>query len=222
MQKNIFKLLAVVFLVIFCISPTVFADDGEQGDEKAPFYLGDPVVAGMGCPEGSYQVVLTPDGKMTSVLFNSLTAMTDELENYAFSNCNIAVPIEVPAGITIGLTGADYRGLAYIPTDGLGVLYREYYFSGAQGPQVVSSIDVFDQYHEFFYGNDFDVVLWTECGDDVIAHFDVTVFAFRPSDGDTEAFMSVFSEGWNPSLELQLMWQYCTEDDDSAYSLELK
>lgn len=223
MQRNFFWLISMVLLAIFIIPQIGFADDEE---EEVPFLLGDPVAEGNGCPEGSYSVVLSPDGNELSILFSAFTAMTDEENIYDFSNCNIAIPIDVEPGISIGLAGIDYRGLSYIPTGGVGMLYREYFFAGAQGPMITSSVNVFDQYYNFFYSDDFEFVIWTECGDDVIARSNATIFAFRPYTSDIQALMTVFSEDWDVSIKFHLTWQPCTEGDDdggdSLYSIELK
>jgi hypothetical protein len=205
-------------LLAFLIIPQiVFAEyDNEKG--VPPFTLGDPVVSGNGCPEGSYDVVLSPDGTEISVLFSEFTAMTDRLNMYDFANCNIALPIEVPAGITIGLAGVDYRGLAYIPSGGHGVLTREYFFAGESGPRITSSIDQYDQYDDFFFDDDVPFMTWTECGDDVIARSNATIFVLRPSTSNVQALMSVFSEDWDISILFHLEWKYCKDDENSESS----
>lgn len=200
MKRNIFGL--VLFFVVLIIPLLAFA-------EEAPFDVGEPSVAGNGCPEGTYRVVLSPDGNELSILFSSFTAQTDDSQTYDFANCNIAVPIEVPPGITIGLLGVDYRGLAYIPSGGMGVIFREHFFAGEQGDMLTSSINVYDQFYSFYYPDEAAFDIWSDCGDDIIARSNTTVFVSRPASSNVDAMMSVFSEDWDVSILFHLQWQEC-------------
>jgi hypothetical protein len=200
MKRNIFGLM--VFCIFLIIPHMAFA-------EEAPFDVGEPAVAGNGCPEGTYWVVLSPDGNELSVLFSSFTAKTDASTIYDYANCNIAIPIEVPAGITIGLLGIDYRGLAYIPTGGTGVISREHFFAGEQGDSLTSSINVYDQYYDFYYPDETDFEIWSECGDDIIARSNTTIFVSRPQNSAVDSLMTVFSEDWDVSIMFHLQWAEC-------------
>lgn len=200
MQRKIVRLL--VFSIVFWVPLFAFA-------EEAPFDVGDPAVSGNGCPNGTYRVVLSPDGNELSILFSKFTAMTDDSQTYDFANCNIAVPIEVPPGITVGLLGVDYRGLAYIPTGGMGVILREHFFAGEQGDMLTSSINVYDQFYSFYYPDEAKFEIWSDCGDDIIARSNTTVFVSRPVNSDVDAMMSVFSEDWDVSILFHLLWEEC-------------
>ena len=201
MYKNFVKLISIVIISTF--TQFAFAED------TAPFTLGDPVVEGNGCPEGTYSVVLSPDGTELTILFSAFTAETDQYHTYDFANCNIAVPIDVPSGITIGLIGVDYRGLSYIPTGGVGALSREYFFAGTQGPHMTSFISEYDNFYQFYYPDDLPFIAWSICGDDVIARSNATVFVSRPLVSPSEAMMTVFSEDWDLSILFYLTWGYC-------------
>ncbi|MBN1984029.1 MAG: DUF4360 domain-containing protein [Chitinivibrionales bacterium] len=201
MWKKIIKLMVCV--VISTITQFAFAED------TAPFSIGDPTVDGNGCPDGTYSVILSPDGTELSILFSDFTAETDEDHRYDFSNCNIAVPIEVPSGITVGLLGVDYRGIAFIPSGGLGMLTREYFFAGTRGPRKTSLINTYNEFYEFYYPDELVFAAWTECGDDIIARSNATVYVSRPFNSYDEALMSVFSEDWDVSIIFNLVWKYC-------------
>ena len=178
-------------------------------ESTAPFTIGDPVVEGSGCPDGTYSVVLSPDGTELSILYSAFTAQTDATHTYDFSNCNLAIPIDVPSGITVGLIGVDYRGLAYIPTGGVGAFSREFFFAGTQGPRITSFINDYDEFYEFLYPDDTPFTIWSDCGDDVIARSNATIFVTRPLYGPYQAMMTVFSEDWDVSILFHLVWEYC-------------
>jgi hypothetical protein len=178
-------------------------------ESTAPFIVGYPIVQGNGCPDGTYSVVLSPDGTEMSILFSAFTAETDADHSYDFANCNIAIPIDVPTGVTVGLVGIDYRGLAYIPNGGFGTLSREYFFAGKQGSQIVSVIEEYDEFYEFYYDDDLPFVLWSNCGDDLIARSNATIMVTRQHESRNQALMTVFSEDWDVSILFHLVWRYC-------------
>ena len=67
-----------------------------------------------GCPEGSYSIVVTPDGTSLSILFDRFT-----LESSAASAngkprkvCRISTPLNLPENHSIGVYKVDYRGFA--------------------------------------------------------------------------------------------------------------
>jgi hypothetical protein len=201
---------SVVCLLISAITQFAFAED------TAPFDIGEATFDGNGCPEGTYSVVLSPDGTELSILFSSFTAETDEDHRNAFANCSVAIPIDIPSGITVGLMGVDYRGLSFIPSGGSGMLYREYFFAGQYSFPQISSIHVYDAFYPFYYSDTRYFAAWTECGDDIIARSNAFVSVSRPpypTDPDAsfpdEAFMTVFSEDWDLSILFHLVWDYC-------------
>ena len=200
MKKIIIKL--VVLCLISTISQLALAS-------TPPFTVGDPVITGNGCPTGSYSVILSPDGTEMTLSFSEFSAMTDSTQDYDFSNCNIAIPIDLPAGLMLGLVGIEYQGVAFIPTGGSGSFSREHFFAGTQSPAIVSSIEAYDQTQEFIFDDTFQFIEWSECGDDLIVRSNATVMVTKLPDSDNNAFMSVFSENLNISVQYHLIWQYC-------------
>lgn len=63
-----------------------------------------------GCPDGSYSIVVSPDGTTLSILFDRFTlAHSDGTPRKA---CRISSPLNLPAGHSIGVYKVDYRGFA--------------------------------------------------------------------------------------------------------------
>ena len=206
MYKKFFG--SMVFLAVFSITRFTIAQDTVEED-TAPFTIGVPVVQGNGCPAGTYSVILSPDGSELSILYSAFIAQTDATHSYDFSNCNIAIPIEVPSGITVGLVGIDYRGLAFIPAGGIGALSREFFFAGTHGQRITSFVNVYNVFYELYYPDDTIFTIWSECGDDIIARSNATVYVTRPLYSPYQAMMTVFSEDWDVSIMFHLVWDYC-------------
>ncbi len=69
---------------------------------------------GNGCPEGSYSVVLTPDGGTLTVLFSAfvIEAGDEAGRNTDRKTCRLHVPLNLPPETSVGVYKVDYRGFA--------------------------------------------------------------------------------------------------------------
>ncbi len=67
-----------------------------------------------GCPEGSYKVVMSPDGTSLSILFDQFTLEGSGTAGSAKPRkvCRISAPLNLPANQSIGVYKVDYRGFA--------------------------------------------------------------------------------------------------------------
>lgn len=91
-------------------------------------YFQSPAIAGSGCPAGSTDFAITPDGQTLTILFDAYAATPGN------KTCNIAVPVHVPNGFQVSLMTADYRGFV----EGRAELRRSYFFAGEVGPALVT------------------------------------------------------------------------------------
>jgi hypothetical protein len=67
-----------------------------------------------GCPEGSYSVVVSPDGTTLSILFDQFTVESGggSASGMQRKVCRISSPLNLPANYSIGVYKVDYRGFA--------------------------------------------------------------------------------------------------------------
>ena len=73
------------------------------------------VVSQADCGGGSYSVVNSPDGASVSVLFDNFTAQASEAVAGAVrTNCAVRIPLNLPAGYSLGVFRMDYRGFAHL------------------------------------------------------------------------------------------------------------
>ena len=69
-----------------------------------------------GCPAGTYDVVLTPDGGTITVLFDTfLVEAEGEDGNVSRSAvCQLHIPLDLPPNTSVGVYKVDYRGFALL------------------------------------------------------------------------------------------------------------
>ena len=87
-----------------------------------------------GCPEGSYKVVLSPDGSSLSILFDKFTLEGSGSTGSTMPRkvCRISAPLNLPANQSIGVYKVDYRGFAKLAKKEETQLEVQY-FLGPQG-----------------------------------------------------------------------------------------
>ncbi|WP_298612774.1 DUF4360 domain-containing protein [uncultured Thiothrix sp.] len=93
-------------------------------------YFQAPAIAGSGCPAGTTDFAITPDGQTLTILFDAFSADPGNV------TCNVAVPVHVPNGFQVSLMTADFRGFV----EGSAELRRSYFFAGATGPALVTPL----------------------------------------------------------------------------------
>jgi hypothetical protein len=71
-----------------------------------------------GCPEGSYSVVMSPDGTTLSILFDQFTLESNGVSASGMQRkvCRISAPLNLPTNYSIGVYKVDYRGFAKLVT----------------------------------------------------------------------------------------------------------
>lgn len=85
------------------------------------------------CGGGSYSVVNSPDGTSVSVLFDNFTARGSQaVAGVVRTNCAVRIPLNLPAGYSLGVFRMDYRGFAHLDP-GQGAHLSVDYGVGRQG-----------------------------------------------------------------------------------------
>src|SRR3989338_5011396 len=153
-MKKVFLSLAIAVLAL----PS-FADDVR---------LGYPAYNGTGCPNGSASVALSPDRKSLSILFNSFMVQADARRRLDRKNCDIAVPVHVPNGLSVSVINVDYRGFNDLPYGTMSQFNAEYFFAGTRGPSYSKTFSG-PQTGNYVIRNNLvaTAVSWSACGQDV-------------------------------------------------------
>lgn len=103
---------------------------------QAGLSLGKPGYGGPGCPGGSAAVALGNGGRTLSLRFSDYQVRAGTGgRSFDRKSCNLTIPIRVPAGKALFVTGFDYKGRTRLPAGGEASFNVEYFFPGGEGPK---------------------------------------------------------------------------------------
>lgn len=111
--------------------PKYFGNERSERVREARLDPRQVLYGGPGCPDGTVTVTMAPDNMSFSVFFDRFSSqVAPSDDNVERKNCKIIIPFEIPAGMQLGITRADYRGFADIPQKSRAVLKSTYDFQG--------------------------------------------------------------------------------------------
>jgi len=181
---------------------TVLADD---------ISLGIPGYGGSGCPAGSVSTTLSPDAKSLTLIFDQFITEAGRSVGKTMDrkNCQIAIPLHVPQGLSVSIIAIDYRGFVSIPRGGMARFSSEYFLAGSVGPRFDREFRG-PQDTDYLVTNQIGVVgqVWSACGADTnlraSASMLVKTNAFRE-----DATATVDSADFKAGIIYKLSWRRC-------------
>ncbi len=157
--------------ILAALAVAAIASSTSVAHAQVGITLGLPAVAGTGCPAGSVDAVLSPDGTTLSILFSSYVAEAGGTTGRAFDRktCNVRIPVSVPNGISVSIISVDYRGFNQLPAGGSSQFRVEYFFAGGRGPVFLRSFRG-PLASDYLIQNDLvaTALVWSACGADVL------------------------------------------------------
>lgn len=98
--------------------------------------IGTPGYGGPGCAGGTATIIASPAGTSFGMVFDGyLMEAGGGGKGLDRKACAVAVPVKVPAGMSIALQAVALRGHASLPDGAEAVVSIEPFFAGSQGPK---------------------------------------------------------------------------------------
>ncbi len=146
--------------------------------------VGKPVYGGTGCPQGTADLAMNPDGSDLSILFSRYFAAAGGETGRLFDRkaCGLAIPIHIPAGLSVSLVRVDYLGFAGVPSGGQAKFGVEYFFAGSHGERIERVFD--ESSGEFLLTDEIATGIWSECGADTILRVNTSMSVITNESGD--------------------------------------
>jgi len=146
--------------------------------------IGTPIYGGSGCPQGTADLALMPDGSALGILFDQYVAVAGGETGRLFERkaCSLAIPLHIPAGLSVSLVRVDYQGFAEVPAGGQAKFGVEYFFAGSRGKRIERVFE--DSNSGFVLSDEVATAIWSECGTDVNLRLNTSMSAITNEDGD--------------------------------------
>lgn len=138
---------------------------------------------GSGCPQGT--VTHSKISNTTAaILFSVYRSITHPTSPVDVVGCNLAIPIKVQPGFTVGIADFDWRGTVFADDDSAINFHREYFFSGHKGVSADTYWDSSDGkiFENFFRRDTPGFIHYSGCdGAALIARVDSSALVMGPS-----------------------------------------
>jgi hypothetical protein len=166
--------------------------------------LGKIGYGGSGCPGGSASVSLS--GNSLSLRFTQFRATAGGKDTFGRVSCNLAIPLRVPAGLSVSIASVSYRGTSSLPSGASGVLSTELFVTGGQGP-IISRSFKGPSSGRFASTVSTMAPVWSACGADVNLRVNSSLRV--TTSGGRSASLSVRSQEVSSALVYVLKWRSC-------------
>lgn len=127
MCKKLFLGMLILICSGFAVAKTLIINNDQ-------IVIGPIAANGIGCPSGTVTATATADNKNVAILFSAYSAITNDSNPVATANCNIAIPLSVAPGLSVGILDIDWRGSVFAAPGAFINFHREFFFSGSDGP----------------------------------------------------------------------------------------
>ncbi|WP_299947262.1 DUF4360 domain-containing protein [uncultured Microbulbifer sp.] len=127
MYTRVFPVVLCLLFSCAAMGKTIIIDGHE-------IEIGPISANGAGCPDGTVTATASEDNARVAILFNSYSAITNAANPIAQSDCNIAIPLSIDPGFSVGILDIDWRGTVVSALGSFINFHREYFFSGSEGP----------------------------------------------------------------------------------------
>lgn len=141
---------------------------GTQAQDPLPAVsLGEPGYGGSGCPDGTGAVVLGFGKQAAAYVFDSY-AVGDNGRSVDRKTCAIAIPVDVPDGVSVAVRDVAFRGASKLPDGQDATISVELFSAGETGEiNEIPLTGPSDTGFLRFVSVPDDQLVWSECGTDI-------------------------------------------------------
>jgi hypothetical protein len=158
-----------------CAAPAGADDTGASSDEAlssvgvpnpSGAYYASVNAVGSGCPAGSWDAAISPDGQQFTVSFDQYEAIVNPGQAIAVKDCTLAIDLRAPGGLTFAVSNFSYKGYAWLDSPGMSARQTaKYYFSGNPIAGVDNSTTMQGPFEDSFdFTDTVAELVWSPCG----------------------------------------------------------
>lgn len=175
-------------------------------------YFAEVNANGTGCPAGSWETSLSPDGETFTTTFSAYEAVVDETKMISVKDCLLAIKLHSPGGLSYSVSQFHYSGYSFLEQGVSGRQFASYYFQGnpVERDEVRSTlVGPFDDTYLFSDKIELaDAVVWSPCGTTRDLNI-VTRLRVQNSSPRRNGYMNMSAVDGSTKLEFKLAWRKC-------------
>jgi hypothetical protein len=123
---------------------------------------------GTGCPAGTWDAAISPDGQTFTVTFSSYEAIMNPGQAIVVKDCTLGIDFHSPSGLSVAVSDFYYQGYALLDSPGMtGAQTAKYYFMGNPVPAREARSNLVGPHDDSYLFQDtiatVDLV-WSPCG----------------------------------------------------------
>ena len=174
-------------------------------------YFARVVANGTGCPAGTWETNLSPDGQTFTTTFSAYEATVDPSTLVSIKDCNVSIKLHSPQGLSYSVTNFYYQGYAFLEQGVSGRQLASYYFQGnpVKSAQVRTEL-VGPKDDTYLFTDEVPITdtVWSPCGADRDLNI-VTRVRLQNSTPRRNGYMNLSSIDGSAKLVVKLAWRTC-------------
>ena len=188
------------------IAACVFLAAGLVTSAEGASGLGQPRYGGTGCPAGTATAKL--NGTTLTVRYSAYRVRAGGNTGKRFDRkaCSISIPVRVPAGKSVSIVSAEYRGDGRLPAGAKAKFRAEYFLAGGTGPVASRTLNGPAQ-GSFTLRTPGKSLVRSSCGADVILRTNSSLNV--NTSGRKAASLSIRSQDVRNAVTFKLQWRDC-------------
>jgi hypothetical protein len=177
-MKSVFLAAAFAAVsVVACASPSSEEALGESTENlgqsvdvpnPSGAYFARITANGTGCPAGTWDASISPDGKAFTVTFSKYESIVEPGQLFSIKDCNLAIDLRTPEGFSFSVSSFHYQGYALLDQAGMSAKQTaKYYFQGNPVPAKENRSELKGSYDDSYVFSDqigIADLVWSPCG----------------------------------------------------------
>ncbi|MET0340231.1 MAG: DUF4360 domain-containing protein, partial [Polyangiales bacterium] len=179
-------------------------------------YFAEVTANGTGCPAGTWDTTISPDGQTFTVTFNSYSARVDENSAISIKDCQLGIKLQSPQQVSYSVQGFRFSGYSYLEQGVSASQSATFYVQGNPGNSIEARTDL-EGPRNGPYSLSTDVELgkklWSPCSAERTLNVQ-TRLRLRNGDPRRSGFLNLAAVNGSAKLVMRLSWRKCDDTDE--------
>lgn len=186
-----------------------------QGGLSGP-YFAEVKANGTGCPAGTWNANISPDGQTFTVTFNSYSAYVSKESAISIKDCQLAIKLQSPQQVSYSVQSFRFSGYSYLEEGVTASQSATFYVQGNPGNSIESRIDLNGPRNApYTLQSDVELgkKLWSPCSAERSLNVQ-TRLRVRNGDPRGSGYLNLAAVSGSAKLVMRISWRKCDDTDE--------